>query len=329
MCRVLILDDDQFFAETIKVILEEAEEAQSKISTNFEDAQKQVKQAIRRGKPFEVFLIDQRLGPGKDGIEVMQELRAISPDTDTIIFTGFEDLENGMRAYEAGAFRYLSKPFENRELLFLLKSLKQWRKEQREHGWQKVFTSMMEESLQKSSFLEVGNVVVRYALDLGFSRAHLFWVPTREDAKFNDMMVGITCAGEGCIPDFPYSLEGSDLYPLKQLLDISQEEQSRDVIFVRPEQAGEVREQAEALGYQWPAGELAILPLWGSNRLLGALMLDHEQREKAIGEHERVLINLFSRQVAIVLENASSISRERRSVQEMSVISHIGRPIAF
>ena len=174
MCRVLILDDDPFFAETIKLILEEAEEAESKVSTSFEDAQQLVIKAVKRGKPFEVFLIDQRLGPGKDGIEAMQELRAISPDSDAIIFTGIEDTENGVRAYEAGAFRYLSKPFENRELLFLLKALKQWRKEQREHGWQKVFASMMEESLQQESFLDVSNVVVKYSIELGFVRAHLF-----------------------------------------------------------------------------------------------------------------------------------------------------------
>ena len=140
MCRVLIIDDEKFFAETIKLILEDAGEAEAKISTTFEDAKKQVKKAIERGKPYEVLLIDQRLGPGKDGIEVMQELRTISPDTDAIIFTGIEDTENGVRAYEAGAFRYISKPFENKELLFLLKALKQWRAEQREHGWQKIFS---------------------------------------------------------------------------------------------------------------------------------------------------------------------------------------------
>ena len=98
MCRVLIIDDEEFFAETIQLILEDAGEAEAKISTTIEDARKQVKKAIDRGKPFEVFLIDQRLGPGKDGIEVMQELRAISPDSDAIIFTGIEDTDSGVRA---------------------------------------------------------------------------------------------------------------------------------------------------------------------------------------------------------------------------------------
>ena len=65
MCRVLIIDDDQFFAETIQLILEDAGEAEAQISTTFEDAKELVKKAVGRGKPYEVFLIDQRLGPGK------------------------------------------------------------------------------------------------------------------------------------------------------------------------------------------------------------------------------------------------------------------------
>ena len=138
------------------MILEDAGEAQADYTTNYTEAQELVRKAVKTHKPYEVFLIDQRLGVGKDGIEVMQELRAISPDSDAIIFTGVDDIETGLRAYEAGAFRYLSKPFENRELLFLLKSLKQWRKEQREHHWQKLFTTMVEEALRKNTFHDVG-----------------------------------------------------------------------------------------------------------------------------------------------------------------------------
>ena len=108
MCRVLIIDDEQFSAETIKIILEDSGEAKTDFSTSYEGAWELVKQSINDNKPYEVFLIDQRLGPGKDGIEVMQELRSISPDSDAIIFTGIEDTVNGVRAYEAGAFRYLS-----------------------------------------------------------------------------------------------------------------------------------------------------------------------------------------------------------------------------
>ena len=327
MCRVLIIDDEQFSAETIKFIIEEAGEAQAEYATTYEDARELVQQSLKPNKSYDVFLIDLRLGPGKDGIEFMQELRAASPDTDAIIFTGIEDHINGVRAYEAGAFRYLSKPFENKELLFLLKSLKQWRKEQREHGWQKLFTSMMEEALRKTSFSEVANLVVEYALKLGFSRAHLFWVPTQEDANPDNRMIGITCAGEGCIPDFSDTSVEPRLFSVKQWFNLNRTNLSHEVIFVGPDEFASIQKQASRMNYQWPKGEIAFLPLWGSNRHLGELMLDHGQRERALSKHELSLLDFFARQVAIVLENASLISREQRSVQETTIINQIGRRV--
>lgn len=326
MCRVLILDDDPYFAETIKVILEEEGEAKPKISATFEDAYKQVKQAARRGKPFEVFLIDQRLGPGKDGIQVMQELRAISPDTDAIIFTGYEDLESGVRAYETGAFRYLSKPFENRELLFLLKSVKQYRRERREHGWHKVFTRMMEEALRQDSFKEVSRIVVDYALQLGFEQAHLFWAPTRELVNTEGKMLGVACAGARCIPEFTRPSNGKKLYPIAHWFGLART-RSGNAIFLRPGQVKRIREEAHIPNYPWPVGEIALLPLWGSDRLLGALMLDYGQREKVISEHERSLLNFFARQAAIVLQNVSLLEREKRQAQENALIGQIGRQV--
>ncbi|HKZ00038.1 MAG TPA: GAF domain-containing protein [Rhabdochlamydiaceae bacterium] len=211
--------------------------------------------------------------------------------------------------------------------MFLLKSLKQWRKEQQEHDWQKLFTSMMEEALRKTSFSEAGDIVVKYALKLGFSRAHLFWVPTQEDANPDNRMIGIACAGKGCIPHFSRPRSGLELYPLKQWFDLNRAKKAHEVIFFAPDEADIVQKQAEAMGYRWPKGEIAFLPLWGSNRVLGELMLDHGQREKALSKHEFSLLNLFARQVAIVLENASLISREKRTVQETSTISQIGRQV--
>jgi len=327
MCRVLILDDDKFVGETIKIILEEAKEATSDITTNVDEATKRVQQAVKRGRPYEIFLIDQRLGKGKDGITAMQELKHMSPDTDAIVFTGWEDHENGVRAYEAGAFRYLSKPFENRELLFLLKELKRWRKEQREHNWQKVFGSMMEESLSRGNFSDVANIVVKYSLQLGFSRAHLFWVPQKEEVNPDNDMVGITCAGNGCIPKFGTLESRRILYPLWQWFDLNKVRQAHNVIFLRHADAEKIQKQAENYGYDWPTGETIILPLWSGTRLLGALMLDHGKQQRSLSDHERILLDLFARQVSLALENARLYDWEKRSHEETEIIKSIGQHV--
>jgi ActR/RegA family two-component response regulator len=113
MCRVLILDDDKRFAESLKPVVDHFEDngtTTSELASTLDEALRLAKTAVQTGQPYTVFLIDQRLGAGKDGIEAMEELRKVSPNSSAIIFTGIEDPEVGIRAYRAGAFRYLTKP---------------------------------------------------------------------------------------------------------------------------------------------------------------------------------------------------------------------------
>src|SRR5512145_2564042 len=117
MIRVLILDDDSLFGETLADSLRQHQSPafDAVVATTAVEAHEAVHTAAQ---PFDVFLIDQRLGLDADGIAVFQELRRISPGTEGIIFTGIDDGEIGLRAYQAGAHRYLSKPFKTTELIW-------------------------------------------------------------------------------------------------------------------------------------------------------------------------------------------------------------------
>jgi GAF domain-containing protein len=309
----------------IKQIIEMAEEGRPDVVATEADALSAATRAVKRGKPYEVFLIDQRLGPGKDGIEVLQDLRRLSPESDAIIFTGYGDPKDGLRAYEQGAFRYISKPFPNEELLFLLKSVKQWRKETREHVWQKIFSQTMEETLHKKAFHDVAETVVKQALKLGFERAHLFWVPRYEDANLESAMIGIAAAGHGCIKQFGKPATQHMIFPMTRWFGLLA---THDAIFLRPEEVNGVKAEMAEHGYKWPAGENAILPLYGSTRLLGALLLDHGTHLKSLSDHERALLNFFARQVSLALENASLYIQEKRSREEADIISTVGKQVS-
>src|SRR5512147_378938 len=126
MCRILILDDDVHFAETLRPVVNRFEDNDATITdiaSTLDEALELAKTAVQTGQPYNVFLVDQRLDAGKDGIEAMGDLRKVSPSSAAIIFTGIDDPEVGIRAYEAGAFRYLTKPIEPRELTFVLNAL--------------------------------------------------------------------------------------------------------------------------------------------------------------------------------------------------------------
>ncbi len=322
MCRVLILDDDLFYAETIQLILQDEKETHADVVTQAQDAIQKVAEAVRRNKPYEILLIDHRLGPGKDGIELFKELRAISPASDGIIFTGYEDPESGLMAYEAGAFRYLPKTADNREILFVVRALRQWRKEQREHSWQKIFSEMMEASIREQDFHAVARTVVQRSLKLGFNRAHLFWVPTGRDANSDGYMLGIRGSGEGRIANF-----GSRLFPINEWVNLETLLLSRSPISLREASLETVSASMQTNGYQPPASEVTFLPLFSADRLSGILMLDYGPVHKFLNEHERLWLDFYAKQVSLTLEHAALYTKEKKNSREQAAANRIGQEI--
>jgi DNA-binding response OmpR family regulator len=55
--------------------------------------------------------------PQMNGLEVQSRLRTISPSTRVIIFTGKDDPRVRSAALNAGASAFLTKPFDDEELL--------------------------------------------------------------------------------------------------------------------------------------------------------------------------------------------------------------------
>ena len=111
--RILVLDDDAEYGQMIADFLQrEIPEYVTLAVATADGARAAARDA---DQPYDVLLIDQRLDAGQDGIELMQELRAQSPDTDAIIFTALNDSDSGLRAYHAGAYQYLPKPINTRE----------------------------------------------------------------------------------------------------------------------------------------------------------------------------------------------------------------------
>ena len=62
-------------------------------------------------KDYDVMIIDLRL-PGRDGLSVLEEVRAKNPQAKVIMITAYPSLETEMEAKQKGAIEYLTKPFE-------------------------------------------------------------------------------------------------------------------------------------------------------------------------------------------------------------------------
>jgi two-component system nitrogen regulation response regulator GlnG len=78
-------------------------------TTAFEQAET-VLTALRREEP-DVLLTDIRM-PGRDGLDLLDEIRSKRPRLPVIVMTAHSDLESAVAAYQGGAFEYLPKPFD-------------------------------------------------------------------------------------------------------------------------------------------------------------------------------------------------------------------------
>jgi len=106
---LLVVDDDASVREAYHLILDdeftmlEAEEGQTAVSTV-------------RAQRVDLVVLDV-LMPGVDGIEILQELRALRPDLPVIMVTAMRTVRSAVAAMKLGALDYLTKPFDEEELL--------------------------------------------------------------------------------------------------------------------------------------------------------------------------------------------------------------------
>ncbi len=141
--RILIVDDRSL---GIRVLREPIEEAEPSYKVEGATTAGEARDLVQDAKPsFDVFLIDQNLGLGPDGIELMVELHRLSPGSDTMIFTGYDDLSAKQRAIEAGACDYFTKPLDLPRLLAQLHRLQRERSIRDERNWLQTLTEIAEE----------------------------------------------------------------------------------------------------------------------------------------------------------------------------------------
>jgi two-component system response regulator GlrR len=115
MNKILVVDDDQNILNVINLRLEANNYS---VATTLR-AEAAVK--IAKNKTFDLALVDFML-TGKNGIELMGELHQIDPEMPIIILTAYGTIANAVQAMKKGAYSYLTKPFDDQELLLHIKN---------------------------------------------------------------------------------------------------------------------------------------------------------------------------------------------------------------
>lgn len=114
MEKILIIDDNESLRYTLTSVLEEA----GYKSTAVEDGFKGIDEI--KTNSFNLVISDMKL-PGMDGLEIIKKIKKINIDIPVIVLTAFGDIKNAVDAIKHGAFDYLTKPFNNEEVILTIK----------------------------------------------------------------------------------------------------------------------------------------------------------------------------------------------------------------
>ena len=111
--RVLLVDDDAALSRSLCRLLS----ASGYQVTTAADGREAFR--LAESASFDVIVSD-ILMPGLDGLALLRAIRGRDLDVPVVFITGSPEIDNAVKAIEDGAFRYLMKPFEGKELAALV-----------------------------------------------------------------------------------------------------------------------------------------------------------------------------------------------------------------
>ena len=113
MARILVVDDELSIREYLEVLLTRSGHV-VELADSVEAAR-----GLLTSRSYDLAISDFRIG--KDtGIDVLKAARALSPPPEVIIITAYGTPASAVQAMRQGAYDYISKPFDNDELVLLV-----------------------------------------------------------------------------------------------------------------------------------------------------------------------------------------------------------------
>jgi two-component system, NtrC family, response regulator HydG len=113
MATILIVDDKEMMRDSLSLAMARA--GHKAVTTGDPS---EAPALVRQHRPACV-ITDLKM-PKMDGIELLQKIRAESPDVPVVLMTAFATIGTAVQAMRLGAFDYVQKPFESEEILVIV-----------------------------------------------------------------------------------------------------------------------------------------------------------------------------------------------------------------
>ncbi len=123
---VLIIDDEAEIRESLQTLLE-MEGFVVEVAPTGEAGLQRIGE-----HPFDLILLDLAL-PGRDGMDILTDIRTHAPHLPVIMITAYGTVENAVRAMQSGAANFVQKPWDNEKLLADVRAAIGWRRAEEEN----------------------------------------------------------------------------------------------------------------------------------------------------------------------------------------------------
>ncbi|MGE5221252.1 MAG: sigma-54-dependent transcriptional regulator [Omnitrophica WOR_2 bacterium] len=107
---ILIIDDEAYLRSTLAIILKRAG-----YSVTTADGAQEALQVLLNNH-FDLVFLDLKM-PGKDGMELLPEIRLLDPNLPVLILTANASLETAIQSMRMGAIGYLMKPIDPEQII--------------------------------------------------------------------------------------------------------------------------------------------------------------------------------------------------------------------
>jgi DNA-binding NtrC family response regulator len=124
--KILVIDDDESLRRVLEYNLAQEGYAVLTASSGEQGLE------LLKKEGADLVLTDVRMA-GMDGLQVLERARKLDPAIQVIILTAFGTIEMAVEAMKAGAFHYISKPFNRDELKLTIKKALQVKDLEREN----------------------------------------------------------------------------------------------------------------------------------------------------------------------------------------------------
>jgi len=121
MAQILIVDDEVDMLALLAMIITEKSSHKATTTNNPLEVPKLIKEGA-----FDLLITDLKM-PGKDGIQLIREVREIDKSIPILIITAYGSVESAEEAIHRGAYDYITKPFRKEQILIAINRALEWK----------------------------------------------------------------------------------------------------------------------------------------------------------------------------------------------------------